>query len=260
MCPVAALSPDAPSSGTSEESSARIQSVGRAAMILRAVAESPDGLSARELSEQLEISLPTTYHLIQSLRAERLLQRSGNGRLIMGSGVGVLARGLERHREVPEELVGAVQQLAELTGESSYLSGWHRNEIVVLVYEASEKPVNVSPVAVGLADRAHARASGKLLLSLADEKARERYLVEHPTEPMTEKTLSGAKLDREFAEIAQRGYSVDREEYAEGVSCLAVPVKYSGEVYALAVSAPSMRFEAGFESILAALEQTAKQL
>jgi IclR family transcriptional regulator, acetate operon repressor len=259
MCPVAARPSEIPS-GSSEDASARIQSVGRAAMILRAVAESPNGLSARELSGQLGISLPTLYHLIQSLRVEGLLQRSGDGRSIMGAGVGVLARGLERHREVPEELVGAVRELAELTGESSYLSGWRQNEIAVLAFRGSEKPVSVSPVAVGLADKAHARASGKLLLALTDEKERERYFEGHASEPMTENTLTGAKLERELEEIPGRGYAVDREEYAEGVSCMAVPVKYSGEMYALAVSVPTMRFETASESILAALEQTAKRL
>jgi IclR family transcriptional regulator, acetate operon repressor len=47
----------------------RIQSVARAAAVLNAIARSPAGLTAQELSGVTRLSRATTYHLVQTLAA-----------------------------------------------------------------------------------------------------------------------------------------------------------------------------------------------
>ena len=111
---------------------------------------------------------------------------------------------------------------------------------------------------LGPIDHGHARASGKLLLALAPEDARERYLAAHPLARVTRTTITSRDaLLREFEQIRAAGHASDVEEFHAGVCCLAAPIGPGGTAYALALSAPKERFEAFREEYLAALLELA---
>ena len=61
-------------------------------------------------------------------------------------------------------------------------------------------------------------------------------------------------LEQQFEEIRRLGYAVDREEYTNGVCCLASPLRdHAGSVVgAISTSMPSSQFVAWDESRLAA--------
>jgi len=91
----------------------------------------------------------------------------------------------------------------------------------------------------------HCSASGKLLMAHAPADVQARFLKSAPFAPRTKKTITTAKaLMREFKTIRRAGYSIDNEEFLQGVVCLAVPVRdRSGNVVAgLAVMAPQASF------------------
>lgn len=232
----------------------RIQSVARAAQILSAVAASDHGLSAREIAEQVGLRLPTTYHLLHTLSAVGLLRREAStSRYVIGFAVGALASGLERQVSMPEQLHRCVREVAAQTGEAVYGSGWSDGEIVVFARAAGTQPVSVAEVPLGLAAHAHARASGKLLLALASEEERARYLERHPPTPRTRNTLSRRALLRQLAEVRERGYAVEEEEFAEGICCVAAPYTIGAQTFGVVISAPAERFRARFDSYLDAL-------
>lgn len=233
-----------------EAAQPRIQSVARAAHILRVVAESPDGASAREISEALGLRLPTTYHLLQTLSAVGLLRRDPSGtRYVVGFAAAALAAGLERQVSVPEELHRVVRRAAAETGEAVYGSGWSDGEIVVFARAAGSHPVGVTAVPLGLAGHAHARASGKLLLALASPQELATYLERHPPVAVTPRTLLAADLEAELARIRAQGFATEEEEFAVGISCLAIPYAVGAETFAVALSAPSERFHANLGTL-----------
>ncbi len=88
-------------------------------------------------------------------------------------------------------------------------------------------------------------ASGKLLMAHAPADVQARFLKSAPFAPRTKKTITTAKaLMREFQTIRRAGYSLDNQEFLQGVVCLAVPDRdRSGNVVAgLAVMAPEASF------------------
>jgi DNA-binding IclR family transcriptional regulator len=92
---------------------------------------------------------------------------------------------------------------------------------------------------------AHCCASGKLLLAFAPPELRERFLAAAPFRPFTRSTITAADtLRRELAAIRRRGWAEDNQEFMQGITCLAVPVRdRSGSVVAgLAVMAPAHDF------------------
>ncbi|MGE5147346.1 MAG: IclR family transcriptional regulator C-terminal domain-containing protein, partial [Candidatus Eiseniibacteriota bacterium] len=78
---------------------------------------------------------------------------------------------------------------------------------------------------------------------LADPTTRERYLASHPLNRRTRYTITDIDtLRAELAAIAERGYAMDQEEYAEGVCCMAVPISDGAVPFAVGLSAPANRF------------------
>jgi IclR family acetate operon transcriptional repressor len=222
----------------------RIQSVARAIAVLEAIARSPAGTTAREISAEVGLSRATTYHFLQSLSAVGYVSAGSGHRYRVALGVSPLVQAFERH-VLPEDLLPLARVLASRTGESTYVAARLGAELNLLTSVPGHHQVAVATNPLGPIADGHARASGKLLLALAPEDARERYLALHPLRRMTRMTItSPAVLLDAFVRIRADGYAYDEEEYADGVCCLAAPLGRGGVAYALVLSAPRERYEA----------------
>lgn len=238
----------------------RIQSVSRALAILLVVADSDDGLSAKELSQLVDLSLSTTHHLVQTLTAEGFLTRTETRRYVLGLRIGTLAEAFERQLHPTVHLMPYVRALASRTGEAAYVAGWSKNQILILGEAPGRHAVNVTDLRVGLAVDAHARASGKLLLAHAPASVRSEYLRRHPPQPRTQHTITALdELEAEFAQIRDRGYAIDQEEFTLGVCCLGAPLDRGTSPFVLSMSVPRERFEQSFDTYLEAILETARE-
>jgi len=246
--------------GSTEPVRLRINSVGRAVNILIEISRSDSGLTARELSERLGIERPTTYHLLHTLSALSMVSRSDDGCVKLGLRVGELARAFERQFSAPEYLVPIVDHLSRATGETCYAVGWWDGEIVTLAVSRGAHTVRAAEVPRGQYGHAHSRAAGKLLLSKAPSGRRSTYLASHPLERKTPFTIvDRAALETEFDRIRAADLALDREEFAEGVCCLAVPLGGADAPFALALSAPKARFEANETAYIAQATQLSRE-
>lgn len=222
----------------------RIQSIGRGFAVLFAIARSERGLKARDISDELGLDRQTTYHILQSLSAIGMISRSAENRYILGLKIGEIVESFSRHLAPPERLTPLVRAVAKETGETSYAVGWMGDEIVVLGTARGTNSVSVSDTPHGHASDAHARASGKLLLALAEPHKSADYLGRHELRKLTPNTLTDpSALRNELNAIREKRISIEREEFAKGVSCIAVPIAGFGTTHALAISVPSERFE-----------------
>jgi DNA-binding IclR family transcriptional regulator len=222
-----------------------VQSVARAVAILGAVAESVHGLRAMEIAARLGLGRQATYHLLHTLVGSGMLARNQQNRYVLGLHVATLADAFVRQLEPPEHLAPLVRAVAAETGETAYTAGWRDGEIVSLVSVPGSNPIQAVTAPQGYSRFAHARATGKLLLAYATPELRERYFATHALDRCTANTLTDrVALDAELARIREEGASFDREEFAPGLCCLAVPVGRTGATFAIGLSAPVERFQA----------------
>jgi IclR family transcriptional regulator, acetate operon repressor len=248
-----------PSTAESGDPKPRIQSAVRTISILLAVAESPNGLKAKEIMERLGLSRQVTYHLIHTMHGTGIIRKNDKNRYVLGLAAVSIAEGFRRQLAPPEHLARRVRAIVAATGETAYAGGWVDGEIVALATARGETPVGAAQVPQGYSGHAHARAAGKLLLALVDPATREAYLENHPLERRTSKTITDPEeLMRDFELIRARGYAVDNEEFHEGLQCLAVPVEGLGGRFALGISVPKGRFDKSFDTYLAALVNAAR--
>lgn len=223
----------------------RIQSVARASQVLLWIAQQPRGATAKEVAEAQGLTVPTTYHLLNTLVEHALLGKDADRRYILGRGTAILAHAYLRGKAVPENLMAGVRELARRTEETAYLADWGEREIRVLASIEGSQLVRVAEVGSGRYDHAHARANGKVLLAYAPLEVRQAYLRMHPIVPLTENTISGPReLETELEGVRRRGYAYDQEEFAAGVSCVGAPILLDGHlVAALGLSVPTDRFK-----------------
>jgi IclR family transcriptional regulator, acetate operon repressor len=247
------------STSESGESKPRIQSAVRTIAILQAVAESPNGLRAKEIMEKLGLSRQVTYHLIHTMHGTGIIRKNDRNRYVLGLAAVSIAEGFRRQLAPPEHLARRVRAIVAATGETAYAGGWVDGEIVALATARGESPVGAAEVPQGYSGHAHARASGKLLLALVEPAVREAYLAKHPLQARTSKTITDlGQLMKDFELIRARGYAMDNEEFHEGLQCLAVPVEGLGGRFALGISVPTGRFDKNFDNYLAALLNAAR--
>jgi len=250
-----------PANGAGEPRAAqpRVQSVARAVAVLVAVAESPSGLRAMEIAARLGLGRQGTYHQLHTLVGCGMLARNQENRYVLGLQVATLTEAFTRHLALPEHLAPLVRQVAAETGETAYAAGWRNGEIVNLVSAPGSNAIQAMTVPQGYYRFAHARATGKLLLAYAAPELRDSYLAGHAMERRTPNTLVDREaFDAELTRIQETGFSADREEFALGLCCLAVPLGRSGATFAIGLSAPVGRFNAAFDDYLSILRRIAR--
>lgn len=232
----------------------RVKSAARTVAILLAIADAPEGLTARQVSEATEIGLQSTYQFLQTLRLCGFL-RNNEGRYVLGLAVGKLVSAFSRQLAMPSHLEPVVRKLALKSGETVYAAGWWQGEIIVFASERGSHAVSTNDVPIGLATDGHARASGKYLLAHASPSVREAYLAKHRLNRRTDTTITNRDaLRAEFERIKSQGYATDLEEFSDGVCCVARSVAGLDD-FVLVISAPRERFELELDDFLRLLKE-----
>lgn len=120
--------------------------------------------------------------------------------------------------------------LANETGESTYLGIIKDDMVLYIQHIDGVKDVRVAG-RIGGEYGLYCSAPGKVLLAYSDTDYIEEYL-SHQLEKRTKNTITErAALLSELEAIRRKGYATDREEFGNGISCVAAPVfNYTGKV------------------------------
>ena len=130
----------------------QIQSVHRAATVLELVAGN-GGMRASQIATRLDVPLPTVFHLLSTLTDVGLLDKLDDRRYQLGPMIGLLAEAFAAQVSAPEHLHARLQEMAERTGETAYLSAWRRGDATLLSIVEGRRAVRVSGLHLGLLRR-----------------------------------------------------------------------------------------------------------
>jgi DNA-binding IclR family transcriptional regulator len=156
-----------------------------------------------------------------------------------------------------------LQALQEAIGESVALTLPEGDNAYVVTQITSQQAIQVRDW-TGIRIPMYLQSTGRLFLAERTTQALDRYLA-RPLMPYTSKTICEPDgLRRVLAQIGQQGYAWVFEEFEEGLTALAVPVRdASGSVIAAVnVFGPAFRFPApGQQAEITRLAQlTAQQI
>ncbi len=237
----------------------RIRSVSKAMAVLYYLASQEAPRPARHVAEALGLPIATAYHLLDTLVDEGMLSKDERRLYGLGPRVGALADAYHRQTAPPPRLLDALRAVAAETGETAYLSSRRRDEVVLTQAIEGRHPVRVAGLHTGYGANLHARASGKVLMAFGSPDLFERYVARQPLHALTPNTITDAgTLATELERIRERGYGLDEEEFALGVTCVAAPI-FDGDtaLAALTVAAPTGRFREAADTIVAAVLRAA---
>lgn len=233
--------------GSKPERSGGIQSLERAAAILDAVADCPDGIGLTDLSSQVNLHTSTAFHLIKTLVALGLmLQVPGSKKYRIGSRLFTLAAGAMNESTLLVLGTPVLERLSEQTGEAAHLALRSRKDIILVARTAATGMLQMSERA-GIIRPAHATAIGKILIAYLPESGRNRLLDSMTLTRLTENTITDIdKLRVELETVLIEGIAHDRCEFDSEVRCIAMPVRdFSGRcIAAIGISGPKWRMTA----------------
>nr|WP_255526588.1 IclR family transcriptional regulator C-terminal domain-containing protein [Saccharopolyspora sp. HNM0983] len=212
-----------------------ITSVQRALRLLDAVAELPDGATAKYLARSTGLKLPTAYHLLRTLVYEGYLHKVDDGTFVLGERVSELNTAGRGH--VTRGRVRAVMSaLCDSLGAAIYLGRYHNGEVEVAEIVDNRRCPRVDTW-VDFREAAHATAIGKCLLAGLSRDARADHFHRHPPADLTPRTVTRV---HDLVEARRAELVLDWEEYSLGTACLAAPVA-GAEPVTLAISFPANR-------------------
>jgi DNA-binding IclR family transcriptional regulator len=198
-----------------------IASVQRALHLMEVVASHPGGAPAKQLAREARLPLATTYHLLRTLAHEGYANRLADGLWVLGDRLEAL-HGQSRSQALLTRIRPALTALRDEFGVASYF-GLHEDGEIRIIDVADGPRAPRVDLWVGFDEAAHATAIGKCVLAQLDEPSRRDYLARHPLVDLTPHTITDPR------ELVRRlrlsgDFSLDREEYAIGTGCAAVPV------------------------------------
>ncbi|MFE3604325.1 IclR family transcriptional regulator [Streptomyces goshikiensis] len=213
-----------------------IGSVQRALRLLEAAGSHSEGAPAKQLAREAGLPLPTAYHLLRTLTYEGYLRREG-GVFVLGPAAGRLADGgLQQKRR--SMIVDSLAYFRDAVGAPVYFAAYREGEIELIA--VSDTPDG--PACEEWADfraTGHAHAIGQCLLSQLDERARKDHYDRHPVGAITPYTVADLRsLENRIAAMGRNRPVVERQEYALGTVCAAIPITAGDTIATMAISLP----------------------
>jgi IclR family acetate operon transcriptional repressor len=216
-----------------------VGSVARAVAVIDVLAAHPQGLGVNEVARQIGVNASTTSRLLATLERSGIVQREPRGPYKLGLKLVALADAVLDGLDIRDLGKPVLRSLVDDTGETATLSVPGAGEAVTIDFIAGDAGV-VGVARLGRRSIGHATATGKVVLA---------YLggTHEPLTEFTEKTITDMdELERELAQVRQRGFAEAVGERDPDLVAVAVPVfdRAGALVGILGVQGPLGRFTA----------------
>lgn len=228
----------------------------RALRVLSALSTARQGLTLKELADELAVPVGSLHRLLAVLSAERFLARSSTNRRYF---LGPAARALFEGSRTPAAMLSAphpaLAAAAKRSGETVFLTELAGETAVCVALVEGRHPLRLF-VRVGQEMPLHAAASARVLLADLDDEQVLRLLSARSLTAYTEETPTTVDdVMSHVAWVRTRGYDVCDDELDLHVWAVSVPVLMSTDrvCASVTVAAPANRL-AGASARQSALE------
>jgi DNA-binding IclR family transcriptional regulator len=212
-----------PNSAEKPSRRATIQSVDRAARILKVLASGPRRLGVSEIAERLGLTRPTVHGLLQTLQAHGFVEQDRDSdKYQLGAGLLQLGNSYLDLNELRSRSLVHAERLAA-RADAAVRVGVMHGASVVIVHHVFRPDTTLQILEVGAELPLHASALGKAMLAYAGDRAVADVLAE-PLPRLTSRTLTPAALREELDDVRERGFAREKDEAVLGESSIASPI------------------------------------
>jgi DNA-binding IclR family transcriptional regulator len=201
----------------------KIQSVDRAARILKALASGPRRLGVSELADRLSLTRPTVHGLLQTLQAHGFVEQDRDSdKYQLGAGLLQLGNSYLDLNELRGRSIVHAERLADRT-DSAVRVGVMHGAVVIVVHHVFRPDTSLQILEVGAQLPIHATALGKAMLAFGPPSLLEDLAAE-ALPRLTSRTLTVRALRSELEQVRERGVARERDEAVLGESSVAAPI------------------------------------
>jgi DNA-binding IclR family transcriptional regulator len=220
----------------------QIQSIERAAAVLRLLTGDSRPRALAELAAELQLPKGTVYGILRTLQTVGFVEQDTESRRYqLGAALLHIGSSYLNGSELRRRAVGAAHTLATRSGESVRIGTLHE-AVVLIVHHVPGPDEPFQTPEVGNLMPLHATALGKALLAHHPHLATE--IGRAPLAACTTATITDpARLTAQLARISERGWAGDLGEFLPGVASIAAPIDdgHGAVLGAVAVSGPTGR-------------------
>ena len=203
-----------------------VQSIERAAAVLRLLAAAPDGLGVADLANALGLAKPTVHGILRTLHQVGFVDQDRSGaHYHLSDAFGRLGESYLDPNELRSRAINWADSLAARSGEVVRVGRLVEGNVVV-VHHVFRPDDSDQDLDVGTTLPPHATALGKAVLAFDTSGAavRPRKLEAFTTRTITEP----ARLAEELAAVRARGWAGEFEEHTVELASIAAPIRGLG--------------------------------
>lgn len=222
-----------------------VESADRLLRILESFGPRERDVSLGDVADRVELPKSSVHRLLTTLIEHRFVDRDpATRRYTLGIRLFELGSAALHERGLHGAAQPQLEDLSRSTGETCHLAVLSGIEAVYVYKIEGRSDITMSSRIGGRAP-CHATSIGKVLIAWASGEqlavVRARQLAAYTRHTIT--SLKG--FDTELATVRAQGFALDLEEYAEGLCCIAAPVRdYTSRVIAaIGIAGPRTRIE-----------------
>ncbi|MGV9711843.1 IclR family transcriptional regulator [Gordonia sp. NPDC003424] len=231
------------SNASSEVAGGGVQSVDRALQVLEILARLGEA-GVTEVAAEIGVHKSTASRLLAALEEREMVEQTQDrGKYKLGFGILRLANAVSGGLDVTRQGREIAQRLATEVGETVNIAVLRSHYAVNLDQARGPSAIGAHDW-VGELTPLHATSSGKVLTAFMSEDERHDLLRSAGMPQLTKHTLTSiADLDRQLDLVVRDGFAVTVEEFEEGLTAVAAPIRdhFGAVIAAISVSGPVYR-------------------
>lgn len=219
-----------------------IQVIARAAGVLRALREHPNGLTLGELAKLLQLPRSTVQRIVDALDDENLVMSASPTRGVR-LGPALLALAAAARFEIAEIARPLLEEISRECGETVDLAQLDGDKLVFVDQVSGSHRLRAES-AIGVSFPLHSTAPGKAMLAAMDVSELQNLRPRLKLTALTRHTAtSWPVLDDALAKVRRTRIGIDIEENSVGICAVAAAVRLAnGELAAVSIPVPTQRF------------------
>jgi len=228
-----------------EEKSNSVKSVAKAFLIMEELDKAGE-LSIGDLSERLHMDKATVHRLISTIKDAGYVNQNLDNKKYSNS-FKLFAMGNRVMEKTGVKYISRpfMEELSEKTSETINLGVRIGNKIIYIDKLESSSTIKVG-LGIGTSVPSYCSGLGKAILAFTEKEELMNILESITFEKYTERSITEKpQLIEELEIIREKGFSVDDEEYVDGLVCIAAPIfDYHGNpIASISVSSPKYRYD-----------------
>ncbi|WP_270815513.1 IclR family transcriptional regulator [Hungatella effluvii] len=239
-----------------------VKSAERVLEIFELLKDYPEGLTMKEIGEELGYAASSAFGLVRTLAEQGYLLENDNKRYTLGAKLIQLGAYASSYLDINKIAAPVLKRLMENLKETVFMAVLSGEEIVYVAKVDNYRSISTN-ARLGGRKPIYCTGLGKAFLTYMAENERRDLIEGIRFIPMTEHTITRKEdLYEQLNQFKEQGYAVDNEEIEVGLWCAAAPVFNSnGEMEAaVSVSGPTERMKGNKDMIVSLLLEAAKEI